>query len=186
MFFRLRFVLLFSLIITFILATNSATTHQATLFGYCMSDPGSSPVYFSNVIDFGTNGMIDANPVQNEFNEYLRGRFEYKTNSPFGAQCPASAYTKQQGIAARRDYENQLRQNNKQIVEVDWTWVIDPDLVATAGYQHRMPRPATQLPVDNSFCFSETSAGTVYVAGPVQTGSSVSMAMFNSGFSQFL
>jgi len=66
----------------------------------------------------------------------------------------------QQGIAARRDYENQLRLNNKQIIEVDWTWVIDPDLVAAVGVQHRMPRPAQQLPVETSFCFSQTSAVT--------------------------
>ena len=155
---RLRLVLFFSVTIGFILVTNSATTHQTTSFGYCMSDPGSSPVYFSNVIDFGTTGMIDANPVQNEFNEYLLGRFEYKTNSAFGAQCPVSAYTMQQGIATRRDYENQLRQSNKQIVEVDWTWVIDPDLVATASLQHRMPRSGPQLPVDNSFVFRKRSA----------------------------
>jgi hypothetical protein len=182
----LRIILFFSVIISFIAIPNSATTKQTTLFGYCMSDPGSSPVYFSNVIDFGTNGMIDANPIQNEFNEYLRGRFESKTSGPFGTQCPTSAYTRQQGIEMRRDYENQLRQSNKQIVEVDWMWVIDPDLVASAGFQHRMPRPVSQGPVDNSFCFSETSNGTVYVAGPVQTGSSVSMANFNIGFTQYL
>ena len=178
----LRIVLFFSVTISFIVITNSASTKQTTNFGYCMSDPGSSPVYFSNVIDFGTNGMIDANPIQNEFVEYLRGRFESRTSGPFGAQCPTSAYTRQQGIAMRRDYENQLRQSNKQIVEVDWTWVIDPNLVATAGFQHRMPRPGPQLPVDNSFCFSESYGGTLYVAGPAQTGSSVSMSNFNIGF----
>jgi hypothetical protein len=183
---RLRFILIFAMTILFVIVTNSATTHQTTSFGYCMSDPGSSPVYFSNVIDFGTSGLMDANPIQNEFNEYLRGRFDYRTNSAFGAQCPANSYTNQQAMAAKRDYENQLRQSNKQIIEVDWTWVIDPALVATASVQHRMPRPVEQLPVDNSFCFSETYSGTVYVAGPVQTGSSVSMANFNNGFSQYL
>ena len=182
----LRLLAFLSITIAFILITNSATTHQTSRFGYCMSDPGSSPVYFSNVMDFGTTGLIDANPIQNEFNEYLLGRFEYRTNSAFGAQCPSSAYTMQQGITARRDYENQLRQSNKQIIEVDWTWAMDPDLVAAAGLQHRMPRPGPQLPVDNSFCFSETYGGTVYIAGPVQTGSAVSMGNFNIGFTQWL
>ena len=182
----LRIVLFLSLIVSFIVFTNSAETHQATNFGYCLSDPGGSPVYFSNVIDFGTSGLIDANPIANEFAEYLRGRFETRTSGPFGAQCAASAYNRQQGITMRRDYENQLRQSNKQIIEVDWSWVIDPAVVASAGFQHRMPRPVEQGPVDNSFCFSESYAGTLYVAGPAQTGSSVSMGNFNIGFTQYL
>jgi hypothetical protein len=181
-----RIMLMFSVTISFIFLTNSATTKQSTNFGYCMSDPGHSPVYFSNVIDFGTNGLIDTNAIQNEFDEYLRGRFETRTSGPFGAQCPTSGHNMQEATVQRRDYQNQLRQSNKQIVEVDWTWVVDPDLVAAAGQQHRMPRPGLQLPVDNSFCFSQSFAGTLYVAGPVQTGSSVSMANFNIGFTQYL
>ena len=188
--FRLRFILILSATIGFIFVTNSTTTKtQATSFGFCRSDPGSSPVYFSNVIDFGTTGMIDTNPIQNEFNEYLRGRFEYKTNSPFGAGCVGSRRAgdnREETNDRRREYENELRRDNKQIIEVDWTWKIDPDLVAAAGFQHRMPRPVSQGPADNSFCFSETYNGTVYVAGPVQTGSSVSMGNFNNGFTQYL
>lgn len=182
---RLHFVLIVSATIGFIFFPNSApTTTQATVFAFCRSDPGSSPVYVSNVFDFGTSGMIDTGPIQNEFDEYLRGRFEYRNSGP-GVGCLWRG-TKQETMARRREYENELRQNNKQIVEVDWTWVIDPDLVASAGFQHRMPRPVSQGPADNSFCFSETSNGTVYVAGPVQTGSSVSMANFNIGFTQYL
>jgi hypothetical protein len=187
--FCLRFILIVSATIGFIFFTNSVPTKtQATGFGFCRSDPGSSPVYVSNVFDFGTSGLIDTNPIQNEFNEYLRGRFEYKTNGP-GAGCLGSLHAgdnMQQTMARRRDYEAELRQDNKQIVEVDWTWVIDPDLVASAGFQHRMPRPVSQGPTDTSFCFSETYVGTVYVAGPVQTGSSVSMGNLNIGFTQYL
>jgi hypothetical protein len=184
---RLRFILIVSATIGFMLVTNSATTKiQTTIFGYCRSDQGSSPIYFSNVIDFGTPGMIDTNPIQNEFNEYLRGRFEYRTNSPFAAGCLGQFTTMQQAMVQRREYEDQLRHDNKQIVEVDWTWAIDPELAAAAGFQHRGPRPVDQGPADNSFCFSETYSGTVYVAGPVQTGSSVSMGNFNIGFTQFL
>jgi len=185
----LRFVLIVSATIGFILFLNSAPTKtQVTGFGFCRSDPGSSPVYVSNVFDYGTSGLIDRSPIQNEFDEYLRGRFEYRTNGP-GVGCLGSRRAgdnMQETMARRREYEDELRQGNKQIVEVDWTWVIDPDLVASAGFQHRMPRPVSQGPVDNSFCFSETSNGTVYIAGPVQTGSSVSMANFNIGFTQYL
>src|SRR5690242_11984210 len=85
--FHLRFILIVSATIGFIFVTNSATTKSQaiTYFGYCRSDQSSSPVYFSNVLDFGTNGVIDPNPIQNEFNEYLRGRFDYGTNGPFAA-----------------------------------------------------------------------------------------------------
>jgi len=185
---RLRFILIVSATIGFIFVNNSAITKSQAItnFGYCRSDQGSSIVYFSNVMDFGTNGMIDANPIQNEFNEYLSGRFDFRTNGPFGAACLAQATSKQQAMAQRREYEDQLRHDNKQIVEVEWTWAIDPQLAAAAGMQHRMPRPVDQGPVDNSFCFSETYNGSVYVAGPVQTGSSVSMANFNIGFTQYL
>jgi len=187
--FRLRFILIVSATIGFIFFPNSAPTKtQATGFAFCRSDPGSSPVYVSNVFDLGTSGMIDTSPIQNEFDEYLRGRFEYRNSGP-GAGClwgGRAGGPKQETMARRREYENELRQDNKQIVEVDWTWVIDPDLVASAGFQHRMPRPVSQGPADNSFCFSETYAGTVYVAGPVQTGSSVSMGNFNISFTQYL
>ena len=189
--FRLRLILIVAATIGFIFVTNSATTKtQATGgFGFCRSDPGISPVYFSNVIDFGTTGLIDTNPIQNEFDEYLRGRFEYKTNSPFGVGCVRSRHTgdnREETNDRRREIENELRRDNKQIIEVDWTWAIDPDVVASAGFQHRMPRPVSTGPADNSFCFSETYNGTVYVAGPVQTGQSVSMSTFNNGFSQYL
>jgi hypothetical protein len=184
---HLRFVLIFSAAIGFTFFTNSAATKQTTGFGFCRSDPGTSPVYFSNVIDFGTTGMIDTSPIQNEFDEYLRGRFEYRTNGP-GAGCLSarSGDNREQTNARRREYEDELRRDNKQIIEADWTWKIDPDLVASAGFQHRMPRPVQQGLADNSFCFSETYNGTVYVAGPVQTGSSVSMGNFNIGFTQYL
>ena len=124
----LRLLAVLSVTIGFLLVTNSAKTHETTNFGYCKSDPGSSPVYFSKVIDVGTTGMIDTNPVQNEFNEYLLGRFEYKTNSAFGAQCTASAYTMQQGITMRRDYENQLRQSNKQCSKIQTSPVLHVSL----------------------------------------------------------
>jgi hypothetical protein len=59
--------------------------------------------------------LIDTNPIQNEFNEYLRGRFEYKTNSPFGAQCVGSVRagdTREETNARRREIENELRRDN--------------------------------------------------------------------------
>ena len=98
---RLRFVLIVSATIGFILFLNSAPTKtQVTGFGFCRSDPGSSPVYVSNVFDYGTSGLIDRSPIQNEFDEYLRGRFEYRTNGPAGREAES-----EQSELHRRDVD---------------------------------------------------------------------------------
>jgi hypothetical protein len=182
---RILLVLVISAVVVVVVLTTSGST-QTTSFGYCMSYPSGSPVYVSNAFDFGTINL-DTNPIQNEFNEYLRGRFGFRSDSSYGAACPASWYTIAQAQNAKRDYENQLRQQNKQIIEVDWTYIPDPRSLPTGPLpQHRMPSVNSALTSDHTFCFSETYSGTVYYTGPVQTGMSVNLSSWNIGFTQHL
>src|SRR5713101_2510113 len=49
---------------------------DAVMKGYCASDTGQPVVYFSEVFDTGLRkyGFHDDQPVDNEFNEYLKGK----------------------------------------------------------------------------------------------------------------
>ena len=151
---------------------------------YCFSNPGFSPVYFSNVFDMGTLAQ-DTNPIQNEFYEYLLGRFEYRTDSSLGATCPFFE-TMQRAQAQKRNYEDQLRQAGKQINEIEWTYTPNLSGPITTIVQHRMQTVGPQLPADHTFCFSDTQSGRIYVTGPLQTTTSESMGNWSIGFTQYL
>ena len=182
---RLRAVLIFCTILGLLLFTHSATTKtQSSFMCYCFSNPGFSPVYFSNVFDMGTLAQ-DTNPIQNEFYEYLLGRFEYRTDSSLGATCPFFE-TMQRAQAQKRNYEDQLRQGGKQINEIEWTYTPNLSGPITTIVQHRMQTVSPQLPADHTFCFSDTQSGTIYVTGPLQTTTSESMGNWSIGFTQYL
>jgi hypothetical protein len=178
---RLRSLLIVFAFIASIFFIHPATTQiQTTTFAYCYSDVGSSPVYFTNVFDLGVV-VQDTNPLQHEFSEYLRGRFDVKN---FPAGCPID-FTQQRAEAGKRNFENQLRQTNKEIIEIDWLYTIDRSLAAPPG-QHRITSVVSQLPSDHTFCFSETYADTIYVTGPELSGTSVNLSSWNIGFTQYL
>src|SRR5439155_23147478 len=84
-------VLCFALsIITFVilertsLSVQPAFAQDTVLKSYCASDTGQPVVYFSEVFDTGLHkyGFNDDQPVDNEFNEYLKGRFDFNGNDP--------------------------------------------------------------------------------------------------------
>ena len=84
--------------VVFLMLERSSLTVQPTfaqdalMKGYCASDAGQPVVYFSEVFDTGLRkyGFHDDQPVDNEFNEYLKGRFDFKGNETHPVGCPFS------------------------------------------------------------------------------------------------
>jgi hypothetical protein len=167
--------------------SRSAAAVQTGSFGYCASGPEQSTVYVSEIFT-GPNLDVapDSNPIQNEYNEYLRGRFDFKSNSSFSVHCPLF-FTTSEAQSSKQAYEMQMRHGNKQIVEVEWAYRPGPAEIVVS-----VPRPqhsATGVAIaqaDRTFCVSDAYQNTVYFTGPVLTPPPVSMSYWINGFTQFL
>src|ERR1044071_1071888 len=90
--FSARFVLLFSLAILSVVSVpfhSAAAASQTGLLAYCVSGLEQSPVYVTQIFNTGLNPnyIADTSPIQNEYNEYLKGRFSTKSNSSFPVAC---------------------------------------------------------------------------------------------------
>src|SRR5262245_47149902 len=90
--FPARFVVIFSVVILLFGAvqfSHNATATQ-TAVGYCGSGPDHSSVYVSEIFNtgFSISGGFDSTPIQNEYTEYLKGRFDFKSTSTYTVACP--------------------------------------------------------------------------------------------------
>lgn len=157
--------------------------------GYCMSESGGS-VYFSSIYDLKLNQpvRISTNVIAREFVEYLKGRYDVNPQGNYPASCPVLK-TLNEAEASKRDSESKARQANKQVVQVDWTYVVDPEYVA-ASYSHMgedvvAVAQAKRKPT-HTYCLSDSAQGTLYTAGPVDTGMAVNMSLWYRGFDQHL
>ena len=184
-------VLLFSvIIIAAVIAPNGASAQGLKTPSYCASESSGPIVYFSPIFDLKFNQPVrfSSNVVEREFSEYLKGRYEYNTSANYLAGCPLFRNVSQ-AEASKRDYQARLRQANKQIVEVDWKYVVDEELVA-ASYSHMGEDIAAVVQLkrkpNHTYCLSDSAQGTLYTAGPVDTGTGPNMSLWYRGFDQFL
>ena len=130
-------------------------------------------------------GLHDDQPVDNEFNEYLKGRFDFKGNETYPVGCPFFDSVSQ-GEASKRDLENQMRQANKQVVEVRWGFKPNEAEIALSSAP-RTEREANGPPrprPTHTWCLSDTYQGTVYATGPFDTDQN--WAQWYQGFNRFL
>lgn len=99
----------------------------------CASGPDQSAVYVTEIFNTGFSLDVahDSTPIQNEYNEYLKDRVDFKSNSSFAATCPFFD-NMSQAQSSKRDYEMQMRQGNNQIVEVEWDYKPEPGRVSPA------------------------------------------------------
>jgi hypothetical protein len=184
-------VLLFCIaIIAFVFVPSGVSAQGLKTPSYCASEPSGPIVYFSAIFDLKFNQPVrfSSNVVEREFSEYLKGRYEYNTSSNFPAGCPFFRSVSQ-AEASKRDSQARLRQANKQIVEVDWKYVVDEDLVA-ASYSHQGEDIAAVVQMkrkpNHTYCLSDSAQGTLYTAGPVDSGTGPNMSLWSRGFDQFL
>ena len=104
--------------------------------GYCMAESGST-VYFSSLYDTKLNQPVRISSlfIAREFVEYLKGRYEFTPQGNYPANC-AVLNNSNQAEASKRQFEAQARQANKQVIETDWKFVMDEEMVA-ASYSHQ-------------------------------------------------
>ena len=162
----------------------SPAAAQGTAMMYCASNTGQPVVYFSPIFDtkLPLQTSVDTQPISSEFIEYLIGRFDYKGAS---AGCVGGYPDAETG---KRKLQNQLRQANKTIVEVEWSYIPNPVEIKRHNRpsSHEAGVPPTGLPRTHTYCLSDSSDhGTFYSAGPVEGGDQT-FAQWNTGFNRFL
>lgn len=155
---------------------------------YCASSSNDSAVYVTQIFDTGLNLNLyyDSNPIQNEYNEYVKGRFDLQSNSNLAVNCPLFV-TASQAQTSRQNYESQMRQGNKQVVEVEWTYRPErPGAVVSVGRPGHTATGGLISQADHTFCISDAYQNTVYFTGPVATPPPVTMSSWINGFTQHL
>jgi hypothetical protein len=158
--------------------------------GYCASETSGPVVYFSQIYDTKLKQpvSISTNMIAREYVEYLKGRYDYNTPSNYSAGCPIFT-SMAQAETSKRDLEAPIRQANRQIVEVDWRYVVDEDLVA-ASYSHQgedlAAVVANQRKPSHTYCLSDSAQGTLYTTGPIETGGAPNLSLWYRGFDQLL
>ena len=167
--------------------SDNAAATQTHLFGYCYSTPDQATIYFTQVFDLGSDLNITNDPysIQNEYSEYLKGRFDFKANANYPVACQMLA-NMSQAQSMRRDYETQMRQEHKQIVQVEWTYRLPGHAISSVPWQAHTIRPVNTAQADHTFCISDLYEDTVYFTGPVATPPPVTMSSWINGFTQFL
>ena len=161
--------------------THSKATQSATIWAWCMSDTSAPTVYFAGPFDSGMTartGTFNALSLGRQFAEYLKGRFDIK-GDPSGvtaASCGHGVNTLDRAAASQRMREvmAQMRQQNKQVVEVtDWDYIRD-EVAITASFNTRPREQGAYvnveggLPPDHIYCVTGSFNNTVYYAEPIR------------------
>ena len=150
--------------------THSSATQSPTIWVWCMSDSATPNVYFAGPFD---SGMTAKAPTFNglslarQFSEYLKGRYDIKGH----ASCGHGVNSVDQAAASQRMREvmAQMRQQNKQIVEVsDWNYLRDEVAIKAAFNAPRGQGDYVNveggLPPDHMYCVTDAFNNTVYYA----------------------
>jgi hypothetical protein len=140
----------------------------------CWSDLNAPVVYVSQVFDM-QRGRPDQgedvfSPISNEFHQYLKGRYDYKTSATRGADC--TGQMSQAQSSAQRSRVMTEFATGKRVVELEWAW--SPDTT-------EFPRGVT-IPQDGGYCTTSGSSGTVYVAGPFDLKGQMATYDWNRGW----
>ena len=156
-------------------ASSQGTTMQAV----CWSDTNAPVIYVSQVFDTQMGrpdqGVDAFSPISNEFHQYLKGRYDYKSDASRAGHC-AGQMSQALSSAQRSRVMTELA-TGKRVVELEWEW--------SPGEAEA--RPGVSVTQDGGYCASDGATGTVYTAGPFQLkGRSNAAYDWNRAFSQFL
>ena len=158
--------------------THSKATQSGTIWAWCMSDTSAPTVYFGGPFDSGmaskNSVMFNALSLGRQFAEYLKGRFDTK-GDPSGvsaASCSkgVNSFDEAAALQRMREVMAQMRQQNKQIVEVsDWNYMRDEVAIRASFNTSGNGKGAYVnveggLPPDHMYCVTETFNNTVYYA----------------------
>lgn len=146
-------------------------------------------VYFSAVFDTKLNPSVtnDAFPIVREFHAYLKARYGFTTNSNYPVSCGVSNSVAV-AEAGRGRTEDRMRQEQRKVVEVDWTYLPDEAAAAASfnrsGGDPRNPPPRPQA--DHGFCVAGPFEGPLYVSDTFDAVAPVSIAQWNIAFLRLL
>jgi hypothetical protein len=175
--------------LVFVRTAETNPTQNFGMPGYCMAEQGGT-VYFSAIYDIGLKGVgsFSSRVISREFSEYLTGRYNPATPRAFPSNCPF--FTRMTDAeASRRQFQTKARQEGKQVVDVDWKYVVDPEYVAAlkAGTVEDVTQVvALKRKPTHTYCLSSSDQGTLYTAGPVETGQAVNLSLWYRGFNEHL
>ncbi len=156
----------------------NASALGTTMQAVCWSDLNAPVIYVTQVFETGMGrpepGVDVFSPVSNEFHQYLKGRYDYKTSASRGGHCVGQL--SREGSSAQRSRVMAEFGTGKRVEELEWTW--SPDTMTVA-------RGVTP-PLDHAYCASSGATGTVFTAGPLDVKGRVSTHDWNRAFTQFL
>ena len=163
--FSISLFLLISTAVVFVPATEAQSN---TIWSFCTSDGSNPVIYFSPAFDSGMSGasaVFDGTSLGMQFTEYLKGRFDAKGS----ASCTGRFYNEADLVRSRQRFMAQMRQQNKQVVEVpEWTYVRDEVAIKSSLATPRGGYVDIEggLPEDHIYCLTDTFQNTVYYTGP--------------------
>lgn len=169
---------------------NTAPIVQNTTLGYCMTDSNNAVVYFGAVYDTRLRrpARIGTNYIAREFVEYLKGRYNFNAPGNRPSACPIFSRLGD-AEASKREFMAKAQQTNKQVVETGWKFVADDDMIRAAAEQPEddvFAVVAQKRKPTHTYCVSDSVQGTLYTAGPVDTGMGVNLSLWYRGFDQLL
>ena len=175
----------FTVIALTLLFVQAGETNQfASVLVYCSADNGTV-LYVTPMYDTQLRvGSFSSDVIAREFGEYLKGRYDY---SGRGGGCPI--FNRPMDVeTSRRNLEAKARQAGEQVVEVDWRYVVDPDLLAASKSSGEDPVAivAGMRKTTHTYCMSDSAQGTLYTTGPTETGQAVNLSNWFRGFDQLL
>jgi hypothetical protein len=156
--------------------------------GYCMSE-SESVAYFTPIYETKLNptARIGTNEISREFGEYLMGRYDLVPKGGYRSSC--LRFTRlSDAEASRSKFIAEVRQANKQVIDVDWKYVASEEMVAASYENPEYPDDALaqKRKSDHTYCVSDSVQGTLYTARPVNTGTGVNLSYWYRGFDQYL
>jgi len=158
--------------ITFLVVPIAAiplAAQDATGRGYCATLTSDSVVYVTPVFD---TKLKAGSPYRSqlmglEYNQYIKGRFDYAHSDPHSATC-GSYETVMQAESGRQTLELQVTRANGRVVPV--TWAYQPDSAEVQFSFNAQPSeggygPAYKLgPNDKGFCVTESFSTPMYIS----------------------
>ena len=172
------------LALTLLFIQPSVSNAQGTIMGYCASNVGQPVVYFSAIFDSKIPYQVRRMSTMRwstEYNAYLMGRFDFKSNQNFGGSCIAGRMADVE--QSKRKLENQVQQEKKQVVELEWKYTPNPVEQALYKNSKDAETPPAEPP-NATYCLSESYQGTFYYSGPFETGSAENYSLWSRGFYQ--
>jgi len=175
----------------FMLSIGSAAPALAqgtpTAGGYCLSDPSASVVYFSEVFDTKLNPGVanDAYPIQREFFAHIKAKYGFTTNSNYPITCMLSN-SAALSEANRAEFEGRMRQQQRQVVEVDWKYLPDPAAAAVSFSRTDSRNPPPPRPADHGFCVAGPFGGPLYKSDPFDAVPPVNIGQWGVAWLRFL